>query len=69
VETLGDEPLYVWPDAFLVDWDQTTEAQRAALAEIYDSEALDGWESFGAFIGYRLGITESGDWIYFIAGD
>lgn len=69
VDDLGDEPLFVWPDVFVADWADVTDAQKDELRLLYDDGDIAGWESFGGFIGYRVGITESGDWIFFLIGD
>ncbi len=69
VDDLGDEPLFVWPDVFIADWAEVTDAQKDELRLLYEDGDFAGWDSFGGFIGYRVGITESGDWIFFIIGD
>jgi len=45
------------------------QADRDALATLYDDADFGDWELFGSYIGYRVGITEDGEWIYFVAGD
>lgn len=62
--------FYVWPAvAALDDWNEATEEQRSELADLFGADALAGWDLFGGYIGYRVGITESGDWAFFVAGD
>ncbi|MCB2223422.1 MAG: GerMN domain-containing protein [Actinobacteria bacterium] len=66
----GAEPPWVWPAAFAADsWDAVSDADRQALAEIYDQGDLDGYAGFGAFIGYRVGIDADGTWLFFVVGD
>lgn len=62
--------FWVWPKvAVLDDWSDATAEQRAELAGLFGTDALAGWDSFGGYIGYRVGITESGRWAFFVAGD
>jgi spore germination protein GerM len=60
---------YVWPSAHTKPWDEITAAERAELRRLYSEETLADFEAFGAYYGYRVGITEDGAWVYFIAGD
>jgi len=65
-----DGTIYVWPGVFALDeWSQATDAQRQELADVFGQKALDGWDSFGGYVGYRVGITADGHWAYFVAGD
>ena len=61
------EETYVWPAAA-----GGTEGDWSALSEagIYTDEELDAMHLGGTgYLGYRLGITAGGDWIFFVAGD
>jgi hypothetical protein len=29
----------------------------------------EGFERFGSYTGYRIGIAADGDWLFFVAGD
>ena len=60
---------YVWPRAFIEPWDQVPQDKRDELGVLYGQEALNGWDEFGGFIGYRLSIAADGKWQYFVAGD
>ena len=61
---------WVWPSAFSVEWAQVTDQMRAELAAIgFTEDEFDAFESFGAYIGPRVGITPAGEWIFFVAGD
>jgi hypothetical protein len=44
-------------------------SERLALEERYGAERLAQWEAAGAYLGWRIGIDESGAWLFFIAGD
>ena len=68
---LGDGTIYyVWPAVFaLFDWSQASPEQRQELADLFGTDALAGWDSFGGYIGYRVGITTDGEWAYFVEGD
>ena len=69
IENPDGSDIYTWPGAFAFEWDATTEAQRAEIADLYGDDALDGYAEFGAFIGWRVGIDENGEWVFFVAGD
>lgn len=63
--------LYVWPaaNAHQGDWETTPVADVEALRSLYTDEQMQGFADFGAYIGYRIGIWEDGDWSFFVAGD
>jgi hypothetical protein len=62
--------IYVWPSAFGYDtWDQIPPEALEPLHEIYTEGELDEIASFGSYAGWRVGITEDGDWRFFVAGD
>lgn len=67
-ETLDIDPyvLYIWPSAYLVE---SGEEDWTALAELYSPEDIELFKEYGSFIGWRVGITETGDWRFFVAGD
>ena len=67
-ESLDIEPYvyYAWPSAYLIE---STEVDWAALGELYSAEELETMRDYGSFIGWRVGITETGDWRFFVAGD
>jgi len=61
---------YLWPSAYAYEaWDDVPPAARDDLGGIYDEEALGRFEQFGSYVGHRVGITGSGDWIFYVAGD
>ena len=62
--------FYVWPAvAALDDWSDATEEQRSELAALFGADALDSWDAFGGYIGYRVGIADTGRWAFFVEGD
>ena len=68
---LGDELMYIWPRAAAHDagWDTMPEEYIDELRAIYTDDDFEDFSQFGGYIGYRVGITESGDWSFFVAGD
>jgi pimeloyl-ACP methyl ester carboxylesterase/DNA-binding beta-propeller fold protein YncE len=66
----GDITYYVWPRAFSYDsWGSVPDEDRRALTVLYDASDQEGFAQFGAYIGYRVGITSDGTWAYFVDGD
>lgn len=62
--------LYVWPAAFAYDtWEEIPDLAMEELLRIYTQEELDQIAQLGSYGGWRIGITESGEWIFFVAGD
>jgi hypothetical protein len=67
---LRQAPVYVWPSAFgFPTWAEVPEADRQALKPLYGDDDLSGFQAFGSYIGYRVGISPDGEWLFFIAGD
>lgn len=61
---------YYWPSAFVYDtWEEIPPADVDALRTIYTDEELREIAAFGSYAGWRIGITEDGDWRFFVAGD
>jgi hypothetical protein len=55
-----------WPSA---DQDVRTQADWDALQGIYTEAQVEQFQAADSYTGYRTAITESGDWMYFVAGD
>jgi hypothetical protein len=69
-QEVGGGVHYVWPSAFAYgDWARVPEDHREALRPLYGDKDFAGFQDFGAYLGYRVGITEEGDWVFFVAGD
>jgi spore germination protein GerM len=67
----GPEGLryFAWPSAFVVAWEDVTEAQREELRPLFGDEDFAVFDDFGGYIGDRIGILTDGTWAYFVAGD
>jgi hypothetical protein len=68
-QAAGDVTYYAWPSAFVTEWSAVPEADREALRPLYGDDDFAFWAEFGGYLGYRVGITADGYWVYFIAGD
>lgn len=62
----GQEAMYYWPSAYR---EKPTPDDWAALKGLYSDEQIQTYRDAEGYMGYRLGITPSGDWTFFIAGD
>ncbi len=61
---------YLWPSAFAYDsWDEVPDEDREALRPLYTELELRGFQEFGSYGGYRIGIDADGNWLFFVAGD
>lgn len=65
----GPNDLYVWPYFFAYPIDKLTPAQMVELYQIITSGDFEEMKTFGAYIFYRIGISPSGAWQFFVAGD
>lgn len=61
--------LYVWPYFFALPLDSLDKRQRVELFTLVTAGDYEDMRSFGAYIFYRVGITPSGEWLFFVAGD
>lgn len=69
IET-GRGMQFVWPSAFAFEsWQQVPKKDREALKPLYDEDDFEDFARFGGYTGFRLGISESGEWLFFVAGD
>jgi hypothetical protein len=71
VQDFEDGPrYYVWPSAFVYDsWEEIPAADLEALLSVYTQEELDQYAEFGSYALWRIGISEDGEWKFFVAGD
>ena len=61
---------FYWPSAFVYDsWEEIPPPDLEALGSIYTREELDQAAAFGSYALWRIGITETGEWRFFVAGD
>jgi hypothetical protein len=65
--------VYVWPFAVSMtsaDGSGIPAEDLAALLEIYPIEELrQQFEIIGGYVGRRTGITDDGEWLFFVEGD
>ena len=67
---VGGTTQYLWPAAYAFErWQDVPVSAREDLRRMYGDEDLRRFEQFGSYVGHRVGITESGDWIFFVGGD
>jgi hypothetical protein len=61
---------YVWPAAHATVPPTDAQLQEIAAAGLYPLAQLQEWvRNDSNYLGYRLAITASGDWTFFLAGD
>lgn len=60
------ERHYFWPSAHA---ERPSDADWESLKSVYPAGEVKEFRRRGSCLGYRLGITGEGDWIYFVAGD
>ena len=61
--------MYVWPYFVAIPLNRLTGAQRVELFKIVTASDFDDMKTYGSYIFYRVGITPTGVWKYFISGD
>lgn len=59
----------VWPELYARVPFAFGADEREDLAQRYGADRLAEWEQAGAYLGWRLGITAAGEWIFLVAGD
>lgn len=70
VDTGDGSTICVWPSAHAYStWEETPQADREALLMVYGAEDPVDFERSGGYLGYRVGIRDSGEWVFFVAGD
>jgi hypothetical protein len=62
-------PIVVWPELHARTPFALDAQERAELAEEYGADEVAAWEQGGAYLGWRLGITDEGSWIFLVRGD
>jgi hypothetical protein len=63
------DDLFIWPELHTRVPFVVADSERAALEDRYGAESLAQWEGAGSYLGWRIGITTDGDWLFFVAGD
>ena len=61
--------IVVWPALHARTPFALDAQERAELVARYGADEVDAWERGGAYLGWRLGITDEGDWIFLVSGD
>lgn len=64
-----DQEMYIWPYFFSLPIDSLTEKQRVELFRIVTYGDYVEFKDFGGYIFYRAGISPTGRWEFFVAGD
>jgi hypothetical protein len=66
----GEETQFVWPAAYAYDsWVAVPDAQKDALRAVYTPPQIAEFRDQHSYIGYRVGISATGEWLFFVAGD
>lgn len=66
----GDESQFVWPVAYSFDtWADVPAEHVEPLRAIYTPAQLEQFRATNAYLGHRVGIAPSGEWLFFVAGD
>lgn len=63
------DDITVWPAVYARVPFAVADDERAELEARFGAEALAGWEEAGSYLGWRIGITDDGDWIFLVSGD
>ena len=64
-----DRELFVWPYFFAWPLDKLSDSQKVELYRIVTYGDYLEMKDFGGYIFYRVGITPTGRWQFFVAGD
>lgn len=65
----GDGVVYVWPYFAALPIEDLTPPMRVELFRLITGGDYEDMREFGAYIFYRIGITEDGEWRFFLSGD
>lgn len=61
--------VFVWPELHARVPFAVTDEERPDLEARFGADALAEWEAAGTYLGWRIGITTEGEWIFLVAGD
>ena len=64
-----ENEIYVWPYFFAYPIDALEPSQRVELFRIVTYGDYQDMQDFGGYIFYRVGISPTGRWHFFVAGD
>jgi hypothetical protein len=63
------EEMYIWPYFARYPLDKLTGPQMVEMFRLLTAGDYEDMKSYGTYLFYRLGITPTGEWSYFIEGD
>lgn len=63
------EEIYAWPYFFGMPLDRLTPRQKVELFKVITGGEYEEMRQYGAYLFYRVGITPSGDWAFFVSGE
>lgn len=70
IRQLEGSTQYLWPAAYGFErWRDVPASAREDLRRMSGKDDIRRFAHFGSYAGYRVGITESGDWIFFVGRD
>jgi hypothetical protein len=61
--------MYVWPYFARYPLDKLNGPQMVELFKILTAGDYEDMKAYGTYLFYRVGITPTGVWKYFISGD
>ena len=61
--------IYAWPSVFAKSSQEWTDEDMAEMKTLMSDKLIEDYRKFGGYAYWRIGITEDGKWIYYIAGD
>jgi hypothetical protein len=65
-ERSGGDTYFIWPR---VHCRKHTDADWNDVEGLYPEDQFEQMRASDSYLGFRVGILENGDWVYFIAGD
>lgn len=63
------QELYVWPYFFGMPLDKLNPRQNVELFKIITGGEYEEMSQIGSYVFYRLGITPTGEWVFFVTGE
>lgn len=60
--------LFIWPDAMTIPWSELPASSKQALRECIGDERFNAAEVNSEYLGPRIFIDETGDWVAFVLG-
>jgi hypothetical protein len=63
------DDITVWPELYARVPFAFGADEREELEERFGADRLAEWEGAGSYLGWRIGILASGEWIFLVAGD